>query len=168
MSMAVRERRTEIGVLKTLGSSSAHVMGFVVGEALLLGILGGAVGVFGSQGLLYFVSHAPGVSEILAGIGLSGGELKPAVAALGFFIAVVLGLFAGLVPALSAYRAKIAGLRSWVSMGVMPRMNWRQVKAFGEESDRLIAPRPKTARKFAAKPGGLHPKARTRAAALRS
>ena len=110
MSMAVRERRTEIGVLKTLGFSSGHVMGFVVGEALLLGVLGGALGVFGSQGLLYVVSHAQGVSEILAGIGLTGLELKPAVAVLGFFIAVVLGLVAGLVPALSAYRAKITDI----------------------------------------------------------
>ncbi len=110
MSMAVRERRTEIGVLKTLGFSSAHVMGFVVGEALLLGVLGGALGVFGSQALLYVVSHAPGVADILAGIGLTGLELKPAVAVLGFFIAVVLGLFAGLVPALSAYRAKITDI----------------------------------------------------------
>jgi putative ABC transport system permease protein len=110
MSMAVRERRTEIGVLKTLGFSSAHVMGFVVGEALVLGVLGGALGVFGSQGLLYGVSHSPGVSDILAGIGLSGLELKPDVALLGFFVAVILGLFAGLVPALSAYRAKITDI----------------------------------------------------------
>lgn len=110
MSMAVRERRTEIGVLKTLGFSSAHVMGFVVGEALLLGVLGGALGVFGSQSLLYVVSHAAGVSDILAGIGLSGLELKPAVAVLGFFIAVLLGLFAGLVPAVSAYRARITDI----------------------------------------------------------
>jgi putative ABC transport system permease protein len=110
MSMAVRERRTEIGVLKTLGFSSAHVMGFVVGEALLLGILGGTLGVVGSQSLLYGISHAPAVADILAGIGLTGLELKPAVATLGFFIAVVLGLVAGLVPALSAYRAKITDI----------------------------------------------------------
>ena len=110
MSMAVRERRTEIGVLKTLGFSSAHVMGFVVGEALLLGVLGGALGVFGSQTLLYGLSHAPGITEILAGMGLTGLELKPAVAALGFFIAVALGLFAGLVPAVAAYRAKITDI----------------------------------------------------------
>ena len=42
MSMAVRERRTEIAVLKTLGFSSGRVMGLVVAEALLLGVLGGA------------------------------------------------------------------------------------------------------------------------------
>lgn len=110
MSMAVRERRTEIGVLKTLGFSSAHVMGFVVGEALVLGVLGGALGVFGSQALLYGISNAPGVSDILAGIGLSGLELKPDVATLGFFVAVILGLFAGFVPALSAYRARITDI----------------------------------------------------------
>ncbi len=110
MSMAVRERRTEIGVLKTLGFSSAHVMGFVVGEALLLGVLGGALGVLGSQTLLYTASHASGVTQLLAGIGLSGLDLKPAVAAIGFTIAVVLGLVAGLVPALSAYRAKITDI----------------------------------------------------------
>ena len=37
MSMAVRERRTEIAVLKTLGFPSAHVMGLVVAEAVALG-----------------------------------------------------------------------------------------------------------------------------------
>ena len=110
MSMAVRERRTEIGVLKTLGFSSGHVMGFVVGEALLLGVLGGAVGVFGSKALLLFVSNAPGLRDVLAGIGLSGLDLKPAVAAMGFSAAVVLGLVAGFVPALSAYRAKITDI----------------------------------------------------------
>jgi len=110
MSMAVRERRTEIGVLKTLGFSSAHVMGFVVGEALVLGVLGGALGVFGSQALLYFISNTPGVADILAGIGLSGLELKPDVAAIGFFVAVILGLCAGFIPALSAYRARITDI----------------------------------------------------------
>lgn len=110
MSMAVRERRTEIGVLKTLGFSSAHVMGFIVGEALLLGVLGGALGVIGSQTLLYGVSHTPAVADILAGIGLTGLDLKPAIAALGFAIAVVLGLVAGLVPAFTAYRAKITDI----------------------------------------------------------
>jgi putative ABC transport system permease protein len=110
MSMAVRERRTEIGVLKTLGFSSRHVMGFVVGEALVLGILGGALGVVGSKTLLVVMSNAPGVADILAGIGLVGLDLKPAVAALGFAAAVVLGLVAGLVPALSAYRSKITDI----------------------------------------------------------
>ena len=45
MSMAVRERRKEIAVLKTLGFSSRLVLSLVLGEALVLGVLGGVVGV---------------------------------------------------------------------------------------------------------------------------
>ena len=41
MSMAIRERRTEIAVLKTLGFPSALVLAMVLGEALVIGIIGG-------------------------------------------------------------------------------------------------------------------------------
>ena len=44
MSMAVRERRTEIAVLKTLGFSGGLVMALILAESLLLGVLGGALG----------------------------------------------------------------------------------------------------------------------------
>ena len=44
MSIAVRERQQEIGVLKTLGFSSGLVMTLILSEALLIGALGGAVG----------------------------------------------------------------------------------------------------------------------------
>jgi putative ABC transport system permease protein len=107
MSMAVRERRTEIAVLKTLGFSSALVMALVVAEALLLGVLGGAVGIGGSQGLLWMLTRTPGIKDALAGMGLSSLTLQPAVAALGFAVALFLGLAAGFVPALAAYRARI-------------------------------------------------------------
>ena len=44
MSMAVRERRAEVAVLKTLGFTGAQVMGLVLAEALILGGLGGDLG----------------------------------------------------------------------------------------------------------------------------
>ena len=44
------------------------------------------------------------------------------------------------------WRAPFVGRYGWVSMGVTPRMNWKQVKAFVEESYRLIAPKAKLAR----------------------
>ena len=44
MSIAVRERQQEIGVLKTLGFSSGLVMSLILIEALLLGVMGGAAG----------------------------------------------------------------------------------------------------------------------------
>jgi len=50
MSIAVRERRTEIAVLKTLGFSSRQVMGLVVAESVLIGVMGGALGIGAAQG----------------------------------------------------------------------------------------------------------------------
>jgi predicted DNA-binding protein (MmcQ/YjbR family) len=38
------------------------------------------------------------------------------------------------------WRAPFVGRYGWVSMGVTPKMNWKQVKALVEESYRLIAP----------------------------
>lgn len=107
MSMAVRERRTEIAVLKTLGFSSLQVLGLVVTEAIALGVIGGAAGIGASQGLMYLVVRAPGVSDMLGGLGLSGLSLRPLVAAAGFAVAVALGFAAGFAPAWSAYRARI-------------------------------------------------------------
>src|SRR6185295_11174027 len=92
MSMAIRERRTEIAVLKTLGFSGAQVMALVVAEAVILGLLGGALGILGSHGIMWTLSHAPGIKDMLAGIGLTELNLRPMVAALGFAVALFLGL----------------------------------------------------------------------------
>ena len=110
MSMAVRERRTEIAVLKTLGFSSGLVMALVVAEALLLGVLGGALGIGGSQSIMWLLTNTPGVKDMLAGIGLSGLTLRPLVGALGFGVALFLGFAAGFVPAWGAYRSKITDM----------------------------------------------------------
>jgi putative ABC transport system permease protein len=110
MSIAVRERRKEIGVLKTLGFTSGQVMGLVVAESLLIAAIGGALGIVGSRGIMWVLTHAPGIKDALAGIGLSELTLQPLVAALGFAVAVGLGFAAGFVPALSAYRARITDM----------------------------------------------------------
>jgi putative ABC transport system permease protein len=110
MSMAVRERRTEIAVLKTLGFSSALVMALIVAESVMLGGLGGALGIGGSSGILWTLTHVPGIKAVLAGIGLSELHLRPPVAVMGFAVALVLGLAAGFVPAYTAYRSKITAM----------------------------------------------------------
>lgn len=110
MSMAVRERRTEMAVLKTLGFSSHLVMALVVAEALLLGALGGGLGIGGSHALIWMLTSTPGIKDMLAGVGLSSLALKPAVAALGFLVALFLGFAAGFVPAFNAYRARITDM----------------------------------------------------------
>jgi hypothetical protein len=59
---------------------------------------------------MWMLSNTPGVSDMLAGIGLSGLTLKPVVAAVGFLVAIFLGFAAGFVPALSAYRSRITDM----------------------------------------------------------
>jgi ABC-type antimicrobial peptide transport system permease subunit len=85
-------------------------MGLVVSEALLLGFLGGALGIGGAHGIMWMLTHAPGISDALAGIGLSELNLQPLVAVLGFGVAMFLGFAAGFVPALGAYRARITDM----------------------------------------------------------
>jgi putative ABC transport system permease protein len=103
MSMAVRERRTEIAVLKTLGFTGAGVMALIMAEGALLGGLGGAVGIAGAVTALSAFNHARGATLL----GLSAVELRPSVALIGMAAALLIGLSAGLMPAWSAYRARI-------------------------------------------------------------
>jgi putative ABC transport system permease protein len=105
MSIAVRERQQEIGVLKTLGFPSALVMGLILVEALLLGLMGGAIGL-GMAGLVIrALPNLPVIGDVVRqfpGLGLS-----PRIVSYGLGVALLLGLLAGFVPALMAYRARI-------------------------------------------------------------
>lgn len=107
MSMAVRERRTEIAVLKTLGFKSGQVMGLIVAEALVIGVLGGLIGIGGAYTIL---TQVPGLRDALATLGLAELDLRPLVAAMGLSMALFLAFVAGLVPALGAYRARITDM----------------------------------------------------------
>jgi putative ABC transport system permease protein len=103
MSMAVRERRTEIAVLKTLGFGSGQVMGLVVTEALLLGAAGGVLGIAGALLAISASNHAPEQTFL----GIAQLELRPMVALSGLGVALALGFAAGFLPAWGAYRARV-------------------------------------------------------------
>ncbi len=103
MSMAVRERRKEIAVLKTVGFGGGQVMGLIVTEALLLGASGGALGVGGALWAVRAINSAPGQTLL----GISHLELRPLVAAAGVGVALLLGFAAGFLPGWGAYRARV-------------------------------------------------------------
>jgi putative ABC transport system permease protein len=106
MSMAVRERRTEIAVLKTLGFSGKTVMGLILGEALVIGALGGGIGLGLSAVIINALPNMPGVGAFIRGFPNFG--LHWQVTSQGVGMALALGLVAGLLPALGAYRSRIA------------------------------------------------------------
>ena len=108
MSMAVRDRNTEIAVLKTLGFPSSLVLRLVLAESLILGALGGGLGILLSRLAIKALPKVPGIGDAVAGFPNLG--LTPPVAILGVSLAVLLGLFAGIVPALGAYRARITDM----------------------------------------------------------
>jgi putative ABC transport system permease protein len=108
MSMAVRERRTEIAVLKTLGFSSGQVMGLILAEALAIGVLGGGIGLGLSAMIISGLRKAPSVAAFVNGFPNFG--LHWAVSSQGLGIALFLGLAAGFAPAFAAYRSRITDM----------------------------------------------------------
>jgi putative ABC transport system permease protein len=108
MSMAVRERRTEIAVLKTLGFSSTLVMSLVLVESFALGALGGGLGLLLAQLLVANLADLPFMGLVLGNF--PGLSVSPQVALVTFSAAVVLGIGAGVFPAMGAYRARITDM----------------------------------------------------------
>lgn len=108
MSMAVRERRKEIAVLKTLGFSSGLVMALILGEALLIGLLGGGVGLLLGWGVIGLLPKAPMIGDLVRGFPNFG--LSAFVGAIGLAFALFLSLAAGVVPAATAFRARITDM----------------------------------------------------------
>ncbi len=108
MSLAVRERRTEVAVLKTLGFKSPLVMALVMGEAVLIGGLGGVIGVGMGWAALGVLPDVPGIGIFIRG--LSSINLGWSLGLVGLALAIALGAVAGFVPALGAYRARITDM----------------------------------------------------------
>ena len=103
MSMAIRERRKEIAVLKTLGYPSALVLGLVLGEALVIGLAGGGFGVLLANGMMANLGQIPGMQ-------LPPMTFSPALAAGMLAFSAFIGLLAGLAPAVGAYRSSITAM----------------------------------------------------------
>jgi putative ABC transport system permease protein len=100
MAMSVRERTTEIAVMRTLGYPSATVFMLVAGEGLMMAVVGGVLGV----GLAWSLVN-PDFLQVGAFIPVFGVDTDNVVMALG--LSVLIGLLAGLVPATMAARLKI-------------------------------------------------------------
>ena len=110
MAMSMRERTTEVAVLKAIGFNKGLVLFLVLSEAVLVAGLGGAMGTLGSKFFFDYVDISP----------YSGGFLPFFyvpwnVVFLGLAVSLFVGLVSGLVPAvLAANSSVIDGLRKVV------------------------------------------------------
>jgi putative ABC transport system permease protein len=105
LAMSVRERTHEYGVLRAIGFPPGHILGFILGESLLVALVGGILGV-GVVWLL--INHALGPAMEANMSGVFQHFFTPGwVLAVALGAAAVLGLVAGAVPAILASRLKI-------------------------------------------------------------
>jgi putative ABC transport system permease protein len=100
MSQSVRERISELAVLKTLGFTDRSVLGIVLSESILIMLIGGLLGL--GIGWVLVQAMAQQMGAFLPGLFLS-----PAAILGGIGIMVGAGLAAGIFPALKAMRLSI-------------------------------------------------------------
>lgn len=100
MSQSVRERISELAVLKTLGFGDRSVLGIVLSESILIMAIGGLLGL--GVGWLLVKGVADQMKAFLPGVFLSGNAVLSAIV-----VMIAAGIAAGIFPALKAMRLPI-------------------------------------------------------------
>jgi len=100
MAISVRERTSELAVLKAIGYSDRTILFFVLTESLVIALFGGLLG------LLLAVAFTPVLATALASM-LPNLVLPASVLALGLVVALVVGVAAGLLPGIGAMRMRV-------------------------------------------------------------
>jgi len=96
MLTAVHERTRELALLRAIGWRKARVLGMVLWESVLLGLVGAAAGTVLAIGLTQVLSWAPASGQLVS------GDISAEVVAQGFVLALLVGVAGGIYP---AYRA---------------------------------------------------------------
>ncbi|MEO8071281.1 MAG: FtsX-like permease family protein [Acidobacteriota bacterium] len=99
MMQAIRERTSELAVLKTLGFSNATIVTLVLAESCFIAVLGGGLGLLVAWGITQGGDPTGG---LLPAFALPGRDLI-----IGASLMIALGLLAGALPATQAMRLKI-------------------------------------------------------------
>jgi putative ABC transport system permease protein len=100
MAMAVRERTTEIAVMRTLGFPSQTIFLLVEIEGLLISLVGGAIGVVLARALVS--SETIPTGGFVPPFGVSNMSVV-----VGLLLSGLIGILAGIIPATMASRLRI-------------------------------------------------------------
>lgn len=103
MAMSIRERTSELAVLRALGFRTRQILALLAAESLVISLTGALAGALGAWG----------ICRLLAGYTIGGGllvnlQVGAPGAAFSILSAAVIGLLSTLVPALHAARLNIA------------------------------------------------------------
>jgi putative ABC transport system permease protein len=106
-SLSVRERAPELAVLKAIGFRRRLVFGLLVIEAGVLALVGGAAGAVGSLVLTLALQGA--AASLMSQVGPLGSfVVTRAIVVQGLFLALFVGMLAGVVPSFGAARKSVA------------------------------------------------------------
>jgi len=99
MAQSVRERTSELAVLKTLGFTDAAILVLVLAESLFVALAGGSLGLLAAW---LFVQRGDPTGGLLAIFVLPARDMV-----IGVALMVSMGVLAGVVPAVAAMRLRI-------------------------------------------------------------
>jgi putative ABC transport system permease protein len=99
MAISVRERTNELGVLKAIGFSDRAVLGFILGESMVIALTG-------CVGLLLALVAIPALSRSMAGL-LPPLLVTAKTLTYGVIAAIVVGFASGILPAWGAMRMRV-------------------------------------------------------------
>ena len=94
MVISVLERRSEIGLRRSLGTTKGHIRVQFLAEAILLSLAGGIAGIAAGAAATAVYAHARGWATVVPPLAWAGG----------LAVTLLIGAAAGLVPALRAAR----------------------------------------------------------------
>jgi putative ABC transport system permease protein len=102
MAMSVRERIREVGILKTLGYTPGTILFLILGEAGVLSLFGGAIGLLLAMGLTNVLRNGPSFIQAMKTL-----TITPDVGAVLLIVAVFIGIVSSFIPAYNASRTPI-------------------------------------------------------------
>jgi putative ABC transport system permease protein len=98
MLMSVMERTKEFGILKAIGAQQRDILLMTVGEASIMGLMGGLLGLVSGWAVIY------GMNLWLADQGIVLFLITPRLVAVAMLFAILLGTASGIYPAIRATR----------------------------------------------------------------
>jgi len=100
---ALRERKRDIALMRSIGATKQTVFGLVLCESLVISLFGGLLGLVLGHGIVWvgsqYITSETGLLFSWLHVSLADATLLPAL--------VVVGIVAGLLPAMQAYRIGI-------------------------------------------------------------